>query len=89
MKTAKEYLHQKNLNLHLKLQSNRLSTEVCEAMEDFALDFAADLMPNDDNFRDLIIDMRTAQKSYFATRKIKYLIRSKELEKKVDEMLKK
>ncbi len=43
------------------------------------------LTPTD--FLQLVQDMREAQKSYFSTRSKAALVRSKELEKKVDELI--
>lgn len=52
-----------------------------------SLTYNSKYMTNEDFFQ-LVDDMRKAQKEYFATKSKAALIRSKELEKKVDECIK-
>ncbi len=87
MNTAKEHLIEHKPELLKKLRANRLAIETTEAMEDYAIEFAASLLPDDD-FPELVRRMRTEQKKYFKTRTKGALIAAKELEKKVDIYLK-
>ena len=42
---------------------------------------------NENEFAELVLKMRTAQRNYFATRNANYLAESKKLEKQVDAVL--
>ena len=88
MNTSKDYLTTKNPGLLKKLRAYRMADEVCEEMDDFAIELATSVMPQEQTqFINLVKQLRQIQKLYSKVDNKKARAKVKELGNKIDQLL--
>ena len=88
MNTSKDYLTTKNPDLLKKLRAYRMADEVCEEMDDFAIEFATSVIPQEQTeLINLVKQLRQIQKLYSKVDNKKARAKVKELGNKIDKLL--